>query len=204
MNSVIIFVFVLGYLAIMLEQKIAVNKAASALLAAVVCWVINFIGTSAHDKPMGLHLDQHLSAVMQVVIFVLGTMTIAELIDAHRGFQVIADLIKANSKRQLLWQISFFTFFISSFLVNMTVAVIMIALMRRLVSERNDRWIFASMIVVASNAGGAWTPIGDTTTTMLWIGGQISTWTIMRDVFVPSAVSFLVPLAYFSWSSTAF
>ena len=126
-------------------------------------------------------------------------MTIAEWIDVHRGFKFIADFIKAKNKRQLLWIVAFLTFFVSTFLANMTTTVVMISLLRRLVEDRKERMLFASMIIIASNAGGAWTPIGDTTTTMLWIGGQVSTWEIMKQLFLPSMVSMIIPLVYLTF-----
>lgn len=198
-NGLIIFVFVTGYLAIMLEHKTGVNKAAVALLMGVVCWVMNFIRSFPNDAIMIPELNEHLADISQVVIFVLGTMMIIELVEAYRGFGIIADFIRTKNKRELLWVVSFITFFISSFLANMTVAIIMITLLRRFIPERNDRMIFASMVIIASNAGGAWTPIGDTTTTMLWLGKQISTGNIMKWLLLPSLVSVLVPCIYFSY-----
>lgn len=191
--------FTVGYVLIALEHKIGINKAATALLVAVVCWVLNFVRVFPHDDMMIQRLSEHLADISQVVIFVLGTMTVVELIDVHRGFKFIADFIKAKNKRQLLWIVAFLTFFVSTFLANMTTTVVMISLLRRLVEDRKERMLFASMIIIASNAGGAWTPIGDTTTTMLWIGGQVSTWGIMKQLFIPSMVSMIIPLVYFTF-----
>ena len=194
----LVLIFVFGYLIITLEPKVGINKAATAILVGVICWVFNFVKVFPHNGLMIQRLNEHLADISQIVVFVLGTMTIVELIDVHRGFDFICDLIKARNQRQLLWAVSFITFFLSAFLANMTTAIIMISLMRQFVGEKQERMIFASMIIVASNAGGAWTPIGDTTTTMLWIGGQISTWKIMRVLFIPSVISMLIPLIYFS------
>lgn len=198
LNWLIIFIFVAGYLAIMLEHKTGVNKAAVALLMGVVCWVMNFMRFFPNDAVVIQKLNEHLADISQVVIFVLGTMMIIELIEAYHGFGVVADFIRAKNKRDLLWVVSFLTFFLSSFLANMTVAIIMITLLRRFIPARNDRLIFSSMIIIASNAGGAWTPIGDTTTTMLWLGKQISTGNIMKWLLLPSLVSVLVPCVYLS------
>ncbi len=199
-NLLIIFVFIIGYLAITLEHKIGVNKAAIALLMGGLCWVMNLMGSFPDEALVIPKFNEHLAAISQIVIFVLGTLMIVELIDAHRGFSIVADFIQTKNKRKLLWVVSGITFFLSSFLANMAVAIIMVMLLRRFIPDRDERMIFSSMVIVASNAGGAWTPIGDTTTTMLWLGKQISSGQVMKWLLIPSLVSLIVPLIYFSLS----
>jgi Na+/H+ antiporter NhaD/arsenite permease-like protein len=127
-------------------------------------------------------------------------MTIVELIDSHGGFKIITDFIRTRDKRKLLWVISIFTFFLSSVLDNLTTSIVMVSLLRRLIPDRDDRMIFAGMVIIAANAGGAWTPIGDVTTTMLWVGGQVTTGKLMKLLIIPSLVSLFVPLLYLSLS----
>ena len=155
---------------ITLEHKTGVNKAATALWVAVVCWTLNFMRAFPYDAAVTLHMNEHLADIARIVVFLLGSATIVELVDSHKGFNIITDFIRTDSKRVLLWLISFATFFISSVLDNLTTSIIMVTLLRRLLDDQKERMIFASMIVIAANAGGAWTPIGDVTTTMLWIG----------------------------------
>ena len=199
-NGLIIFVFVTGYLAITLEHKTGVNKTAAALLTAVVCWTLNFMRAFPHDAAVMLHMNEHLADIAQIMVFLLGAMTIVELVDSHKGFNIITDFIRTDSKRVLLWLISFATFFISSVLDNLTTSIIMVTLLRRFLDDQKERMIFASMIIIAANAGGAWTPIGDVTTTMLWIGERITSGKIMTQLFLPSLISMIVPLGLFSFS----
>jgi len=197
-DSLLILVFCLGYLFIAFEHKVHINKAAVALLMAVVCWAVNFIEIFPNNEIINHHLNEHLGEVSQVVLFLIGSMVVVELIDAYKGFDVITHFVQTRDKRKLLWIISFISYFLSALLANMTVAVVMISLLRRLLPASQERKILVCLVIVASNAGGAWTPIGDTTTMMLWIGGQVSTFNIMKLVFIPSLVSLLVPLIYFS------
>ncbi len=197
-NLWIILSVVVGYIAIAMENKIKINKGAVALLTAVICWLLVFLKSYPQHTANLQHLDQHLSDISQVLFFLIGSMAVIELIDVYKGFTIITDFIQTKDSRVLLWAVSWVTFIISSFLANMTVAMIMISLLRRLILDREQRLIFVSLVVVASNAGGAWTPIGDTTTMMLWVGGQVSTMAILKKVFLPSIVSLLVPLTYFS------
>lgn len=199
-NGLIIFVFVMGYLAITLEHKTGVNKAAPALLAAVVCWTLNFMRAFPHDEAVMLQMNGHLADIAQIMVFLLGAMTIVKLVDSHNGFNIITDFIRTDSRRVLLWLVSFATFFISAVLDNLTTSIIMVTLLRRFLDSPKDRMIFAGMIIIAANAGGAWTPIGDVTTTMLWIGGRITSGKIMAQLFLPSLISMIVPLALFSFS----
>ena len=227
MVTALILVFVLGYAAIALEHPIKVNKTASALLTAVIAWTLLVIlpmpegieGTSAfaaylgglgdaglgnlqeHFKHfVGHELSHHLGSISEILFFLLGAMTIVELVDAHQGFRIITDRITTKNTVKLLWIVSIITFFLSSVLDNLTTSIVMVSLLRKLIKEAEQRKFFAGMVIIAANAGGAWTPIGDVTTTMLWIGGQISTGAIMSTVFLPSLVCLIVPLGVLSFS----
>ncbi len=190
-----ILIFALGYIAIIFEHWIKVNKAAVAILMAVSCWAAYFLYQPA---TIG-ELNGDLAGVAQIVFYLLGAMTIVELVDAHQGFKIITDVIRTKSSRKLLWLISFICFFLSALLDNLTTTILMVSLLRKIIPTTKERLIYSCMAVVASNAGGAWTPIGDVTTTMLWIQGQISSLPVMRALFLPSLVSLLVPLGYFTW-----
>lgn len=192
-------IFILAYAAIALEHPIGVNKSASALLGAGVLWTIYALATGDHTL-VGRQLDESVAATAQIVFFLVGAMTIVEVIDAHDGFEVITSRISTTSQVRLIWLIGFVTFFLSAILDNLTTTIVMVSLIQRLIAKRDDRLLFASLIVVAANAGGAWTVIGDVTTTMLWIGGQISPLKIMSAVFLPSLLNLLVPLAFISFS----
>jgi Na+/H+ antiporter NhaD/arsenite permease-like protein len=145
-------------------------------------------------------LTKHLSAIAEILFFLLGAMTIVELIDAHHGFRFITDKIRTKNPRALLWIVSIITFFLSAVLDNLTTTIVMVSVIRKLIPQRELRLLFIGMIVIAANAGGAWTPMGDVTTTMLWIGGQISTLNIMKALFVPSAICMIVPLLYLTFT----
>jgi Na+/H+ antiporter NhaD/arsenite permease-like protein len=192
-------VFVIAYAAIALEHPIGVNKSASALLGAGVLWTIYALATGDHTL-IGRQLDESVASTAQIVFFLVGAMTIVEVIDAHDGFEVITSRISTTSQVRLIWLIGFVTFFLSAILDNLTTTIVMVSLIQRLIAKRDDRLLFASLIVIAANAGGAWTVIGDVTTTMLWIGGQISPLKIMGAVFLPSLLNLLVPLAFISFS----
>lgn len=190
----IIIAFGIGYVLITLEHLLKINKAAAAILMAVVCWTIYFIASPA---TLAIDLDllnEHLAQDAQIVLFLLGAMTIVELIDSHRGFKVITDHITMRSKRKLLWTTCILAFFLSSVLDNLTSTIVMVSLLRKLIPVKEERLLFGAMMVIATNSGGAWTPIGDVTTTMLWINGQISTVGIMKALFLPSLVCLIVPL----------
>ncbi|MBL7860154.1 MAG: sodium:proton antiporter NhaD [Cyclobacteriaceae bacterium] len=145
-------------------------------------------------------LSEHLSGIAQILFFLMGAMTIVELVDAHHGFKFITDRIKTKNPKVLLWIICWVTFFLSAVLDNLTTTIVMLSLIRKLISDKEMRLFFAGMIVIAANAGGAWTPIGDVTTTMLWIGGQISTGNIMITLFLPSVACMLIPLIYLNFT----
>jgi Na+/H+ antiporter NhaD/arsenite permease-like protein len=193
MTSVLIVIFVLAYLAIALEHPLNVNKSASALLGAGLLWVVYAVG-SGDATAVNTALGESLSSTAQIVFFLLGAMTIVEVIDAHNGFAVITTRIRTEKLSTLMWLVGFVTFFLSSILDNLTTTIVMVSLMKKLLGRREDRIFFAGIIIIAANAGGAWTPIGDVTTTMLWIGGQVTTQAIMTQLFVPSMLNLLVPL----------
>lgn len=216
-------VFVLGYLAIATEHNIKIDKTASAILTGVLCWTLYILNAHSlvdvaaipdwfqqemHGKSqeelllswVGHHQLLHfLGEISSILFFLLGAMTIVELVDAYGGFTIITRRIRSQNTVALLWMISSIAFFMSAALDNLTTTIVMISLVRKLIGTSQERWFFASVIVIAANAGGAWSPIGDVTTTMLWIGGQISTLNIIESVFLPSVVCLVVPLLYLSW-----
>jgi len=198
MVTALVVVFVVAYAAIALEHPIRVNKSASALIGAGLLWTILALATGNHHL-VGEQLNESLAATAQIVFFLMGAMTIVEVVDAHNGFEVITSRIKTTRLSSLMWLVGFVTFFLSSILDNLTTTIVMISLMKKLLEKQDDRLLFAGTIVIAANAGGAWSPIGDVTTTMLWIGGQISTLGIMKSVFVASVVNLIVPLAITSY-----
>lgn len=195
MNTLLIIVFVIAYASIALEHPFKVNKSAPALVGAGVLWTIYavFTGDVSH------HLNESLSGTAQIVFFLMGAMTIVEVVDAHDGFDVITDRIKTTKMTTLLWLVGFVTFFLSAVLDNLTTTIVMMSLTRKLLGQREDRLFFAGIIVIAANAGGAWSPIGDVTTTMLWIGGQITALAIIKGVLIPSIINMVVPLAVVSY-----
>ncbi len=194
----ILLIFVAGYLAIIFEKQIKLNKAAIAIFMAVACWAAFFLNDCRSIQDMSSLLKGDLSSVAQVVFYLMGAMTIVEVIDSHGGFKSITNLVQTKSKRKMLWLISFVAFFLSAVLDNLTTAILMVSLLRKIIPTAADRLIYCCLVVVAANAGGAWTPIGDVTTTMLWIDGQISSLSVMKALFLPSVVSLLIPLCYFS------
>lgn len=195
----ILTVFGLGYLGIIFEYNIKINKTAVALFLAVLCWLVYFQGSAAPLEQDLKVLGSHLSDVSQIIFFLLGAMTLVELIDSHRGFKIVTDLVRTSSKKKMLWIVTFTTFFLSAVLDNLTTTILMISLLRKMVPTRNERFLLSCIVVVAANAGGAWTPIGDVTTTMLWINGQISTLKVMKALFLPSVISILFPLLLYSF-----
>ena len=196
--TLMIIVFVLGYMAIALEHSIKVDKAASALIIGGLGWALYaFSGVDAHH--MNEHLSHHLVDIAEILFFLLGAMTIVELIDAHEGFSIITDKITTNKRVALMWILSIITFFFSAALDNLTTAIVMSALLTKLIKDREDLWMFAGMVILSANAGGAWSAIGDVTTIMLWIGGQVTAANIITSVFLPSVVCALVPLIYLTF-----
>lgn len=199
MIPIILVIFVLGYAAVAFENFLKINKAASALISGVLIWSV-FILMSDNPRLVSEQLTEYMGELSGILFFLLGAMAIVELIDAHDGFDLITDRIRFTKKKRLLWVISFITFFLSSILDNLTTTIVMVSLLRKLINDPKDRLFFSGMIVIAANAGGAWSPIGDVTTTMLWIGGQISATKIIIELFFPSLVCLGVPLLVISRS----
>ncbi len=193
MLTALVIVFVLAYAAIALEHPIKINKSASALIGAGLLWSIYALA-SGDSHQVSEALGASLMGTAQIVFFLMGAMTIVEVVDAHNGFEVITSRIKTNKLSTLMWMVGFVTFFLSAILDNLTTTIVMVSLMKKLLDKREDRLFFAGIIIIAANAGGAWTPIGDVTTTMLWIGGQITTVAIMKGLFIPSMINLIVPL----------
>ena len=207
MFTLIIIVFVLGYAAIALEHPLRMNKAAPALLTGMLVWSLlmvaneNLFPEGHGDVDHRLEaLFHHLGEIASILFFLLGAMTVVELMDAHGGFEVVTDRIGSKNKLVLLWVVGFMTFFLSAALDNLTTAIVMAALLRKLIGNKEDLWMFGGVVVIAANAGGAWSPIGDVTTIMLWIGGQVTTWSIIKQLLLPSLVGLVLPLAWLSYS----
>ena len=196
MVALLTIVFILGYAAIAFEHNIKVNKAASALITGVVCWTILAISGDRATTDAGLM--HHFGEIAGILFFLLGAMTIVELVAAHNGFDLITDSIRLTSRRALLWTIAFITFFLSSVLDNLTTTIVMVTLLRRLIDDKEERMWATGLVVIAANAGGAWSPIGDVTTTMLWIKGQVTTGPLVMHLLLPSLVCLAVPLLI-SW-----
>ncbi len=245
MYTLMIIIFILGYLAIALEHNIHIDKGASALLTGVLVWTVFVFGADSilgidfswsltdlyansdgflkglngflniekedilasgdtvsqvTNHFIGHELKHHVVDIAEILFFLLGAMTIVEVIDAHDGFAVITDRINTANKVKLIWVLSVITFFFSAALDNLTTAIVMSALLKKLIKDRDDLWLFAGMVIVAANAGGAWSPIGDVTTIMLWIGGNITASHIITGIFIPSLIALLVPLGILSFT----
>lgn len=245
MYTLMIIIFVVGYLAIALEHNIHVDKGASALLTGILVWTVFvfgadsilgidytsslqdlFAGTEGYLKHfgeylvghkeealasgstvhevtshfIGYELSHHVIDIAEILFFLLGAMTIVEVIDAHDGFAVITDKITTSNKVKLIWVLSLITFFFSAALDNLTTAIVMSALLKKLIKDKQDLWLFAGLVIVSANAGGAWSPIGDVTTIMLWIGGNITAAHIITGIFVPSMIALLVPLGILTFT----
>jgi len=198
MITLLIITFILGYILIAFEHAIKINKSAIALITGVLCWSI-YIVSSPGKELVNEQLTEHLGALSGILFFLLGAMTIVELVDSHNGFEIITSRISQTDKRVLLWIIALITFFLSAVLDNLTTTIVIVSLLRKLIRSSKDRLYFTGMVVIAANAGGAWTPIGDVTTTMLWIGGQITTANIMLKLFLPSIICLFVPLVILSF-----
>jgi Na+/H+ antiporter NhaD/arsenite permease-like protein len=212
-------VFVLVYVIIALEHPLKIDKAATALFTGMVLWALYMFGAESilpnspafaeylHANPDGNYINfighheiyEHLAEISTILFFLLGAMTIVEMVDTHEGFKIITDKIKTTNRIKLMWILSFLTFFMSAALDNLTTTIVMVALLRKLIDKQQDRWFFASMVILAANAGGAWSPIGDVTTIMLWIGGQVTTVNIIKNVFLPSLACLVVPLLIVSF-----
>lgn len=219
MYTLMVVIFILGYIMIAFEHPLKIDKAAPALLIAVLGWTAYVIGAEEilsnnssflkylSETPKGdyshfiVHeLSHHLTHHSEIIFFLLGAMTIVELIDSHEGFAVITDQIKTTNRVKLMWIVCLLTFFFSAALDNLTTSIVMISLLRKLIGDKKDRWFFAGLVIIAANAGGAWSPIGDVTTTMLWIGTQITASNIIVQLFIPSLICLLVPLIILSFT----
>ncbi|MBV6428640.1 MAG: Na(+)/H(+) antiporter NhaD [Haliscomenobacter sp.] len=200
MITAIVICFIIGYLMIALEHPLKLDKSVPALLIAALIWALISTGhltiLDHNHEPGSLEniLLHHMGKTAEILVFLLGAMTIVELVDLHRGFAIITDRIQTKNKLKLLWIISILAFFLSSVLDNLTTTIVMISLVRKLIKDREDRLFYAAMIVIAANAGGAWSPIGDVTTTMLWIGKKVSTLGLMEHLIIPSLLCIIVPL----------
>ncbi len=192
MISIVIGIFIIGYLAIIFEHYIKINKAATALITAVLCWTAIMINSS--EKDLVVHeLSNHLISISEIVFFLLGAMTIVEIVDSHDGFQFITDKIKTEKKNKLIWLISLIAFFLSAVLDNLTTTIVMATIVNKLIEEKKTKWLLLGLVVIVANAGGAWSPIGDVTTTMLWIDNQVSPINIIRQTFLPSLICMIIP-----------
>ncbi|MBR1409844.1 MAG: sodium:proton antiporter NhaD [Prevotella sp.] len=198
----IVVVFCIGYLCIALESLTKVNKAAIALLMCVACWTLLMVDpASYYPMVLGGDVVHHISEVIEhhlgdaagTLFFLMGAMTIVEIVDSNGGFNFVRDTLKTRSKRKLMWRMAFMTFFLSAILDNLTTSIVMIMVLRKLVQSRSDRLIYAALVVISANSGGAFSPIGDVTTIMLWIKGVITTQGVLTEIFIPSLVSMLVP-----------
>lgn len=192
MITLIIILFVIGYFFIAFEHSFAIHKSGSALLLGVLCWSVYAILN--HDTNITISLSHHLAAISEIIFFLLGAMAIVELIDAHNGFDIITDAIKTKNKPYLLFIISILAFVLSAVLDNLTTAIVMATIVKKIIPEKKDRFFFIGMIVISSNAGGCFSPIGDVTSTMLWVGNKLTAPHMMGHLFIPSLVSMLVPL----------
>ncbi|CAN5356283.1 sodium:proton antiporter NhaD [soil metagenome] len=195
-RMLLITIFIVGYLFIVFEHSLQLNKAASALLTGVLCWTVYI--ASQNPETANHELLKHLGDISGILFFLLGALTIVELIDAHDGFDIITSRIHTLSRKKLLVIVALIAFVLSALLDNLTTAIVMMSLIRQLVRDNEDRMYYGGMVIIAANAGGAFSPIGDVTTTMLWVNGQISSWNIISKLFIPSLVSMLVPLLWMS------
>ena len=227
MLSTLLVIFVIGYLAIALEHPLKVDKTASALLLGMLMWILYALGAESivpavqgehfqrfvADNPalgsksvaeqalayvLNVDIVEHLGDITQTLFFLIGAMTIVELIDVHGGFRIITERITTRRKRRLLWILSFTTFFMSAILDNLTTTIVMIMLLRKLIAQQQERWLYAAAIVIAANSGGAWSPIGDVTTIMLWVKGNVTAPALLSYVLLPSVVSMVVPIFFVS------
>lgn len=207
LTIVIVSVFILGYLCIALESVLKINKAAIALFMFVICWTFYMVnpmpyliasGYTGGEEGMLAHIrhiiESHLGETAETLFFLMGAMTIVEIVDSNGGFNFVRNALRTTSKRKLMWRMAFLTFILSAILDNLTTSIVMIMLLHKLVTNHNDRLVYASMIIIAANSGGAFSPIGDVTTIMLWIGNMITTGGVIKEIFIPSLISMVVPV----------
>ena len=198
-TSIIVAVFVIGYACIALEHGTKINKAPVALLMCAICWTLLTIGVNAgtillpHGEGVTERMLHHLAETCEIIVFLMGAMTIVEIVDANGGFNFVKYSLQTSSKRKLMWRMMWMTFFLSAVLDNLTTSIVMIMVLRKLVHAKEDRLLFAGLIILAANAGGAFSPIGDVTTIMLWVRGMLSTTGVITEVFLPSVMSLLIP-----------
>ena len=207
LTVMIVALFVIGYLCIALESVLEINKAAIALLMCVGCWTLLMLGVQGFFPEVtdGVsyvsgRIQHHLGDAGETLFFLMGAMTIVEIVDSNGGFNFVRDMMKTRSKRKLMWRVAFMTFFLSAILDNLTTSIVMIMVLRKLVQSREERLIYAGLIIISANSGGAFSPIGDVTTIMLWIKGVITTQGVLTEIFVPSLVSMVIPAAILSLS----
>ena len=206
-TTLIISIFIVGYLCIVFEHNLKVNKAPIALFMCVACWTCYFLGieyfvspgVDAHDAAHS-SLLHHLSEACEILFFLMAAMTIVEIIDSNGGFNFVRSKLLTRNKRVLLWRVALITFFLSALLDNLTTSIVMVMVLRKLVTDTKERMIYASLIILAANAGGAFSPIGDVTTIMLWIRNLVSTEGILLSLFIPSIVSIVVPTFLLQYS----
>ena len=222
MIAIVILTFILGYLTIVFEHPLKLDKTVPALMMGSIMWALVALGFNfgllevidSHDHVFNLAgvsdamaieenhenfagaLIHHIGKIAEILIFLIGAMTIVELIDLHRGFEVLKEVVKTRNKRKLLVIITFLAFFLSAIIDNLTTTIVMISLLRKLIKDKHDRIWFVCMVIIAANAGGAWSPIGDVTTTMLWIGKKVSSWHLIENLFIPSVICTIIPLLF--------
>ncbi len=217
MATGVILCFILGYITIVFEHPLKLDKTVPALLMGALCWAMLSLGFYAgdlsvidtHDHLYSMthgHHDEHvvegfkntllhhLGKTAEILIFLIGAMTIVEIIDLHRGFEILKGWVKTRSKKRLLWILGILAFILSAIIDNLTATIVLITLLRKIIPDKADRIWFAGLVVIAANAGGAWSPIGDVTTTMLWIGNKVSTGGLIQNLVIPSIVCFVVPV----------
>ncbi len=202
LTTLIVAVFVIGYFLIAIESLTKINKAAIALLMFVGCWTIfmcnpsQYLVAAVGDKVAQVvsdTIEHHLGSTATTLFFLMGAMTIVELVDQNGGFNFVRDMMRTKSKRGLLWRIAFMTFILSAILDNLTTSIVMIMILRKLVADHKDRMVYASLVIIAANSGGAFSPIGDVTTIMLWNKGLITAAGVIKEIIIPSIVSMVIP-----------
>ncbi len=221
MVALVVFVFIIGYLAIVLEHPLRLDKTVPSLIMGALCWAVLAVGyhmglldiidghdhvfsmangiTEANEEGFQNNLLHHLGKTSEILIFLIGAMTIVEIIDLHRGFEVLKGWVKTRSKKKLLWIIGILAFILSAIIDNLTATIVLITLLRKLIPNTKDRIWYASLVVIAANAGGAWSPIGDVTTTMLWIGKRVTTMGLIEWIVLPAIACFIVPFIVASY-----
>ncbi|MBP5277344.1 MAG: sodium:proton antiporter NhaD [Prevotella sp.] len=202
----IVIVFIIGYIFIAVESVTEINKVAIALLMCVICWSLfmmspeSYIGAENVIAEVGEKIKMSLGETGETLFFLMGAMTIVEIVDSNGGFNFVRDTIKTRNKRKLMWRIAFMSFFLSAILDNLTTSIVMIMVLRKLVQERKERLIYAALVIISANSGGAFSPIGDVTTIMLWIKGVITTQGVITEIFIPSLVSMVIPAFILQYS----